>query len=98
MLNPRENAAKLQDLALNSPVITELSEAGQKLRMAGGALSKDDPMRILRDLSKMYDENLTDVEREKVTQSIEQINEYIARADLDMEDTWNKILSDMECK
>ena len=98
MLNPRENAAKLQDLALNSPVITELSEAGQKLRMAGGALSKDDPMRILRDLSKMYDENLTDAEREKVTQSIEQINEYIARADLDMEDTWNKILSDMECK
>ncbi|MBO4682965.1 MAG: hypothetical protein J5611_00070, partial [Alphaproteobacteria bacterium] len=34
MLNPKENAARLQELALNSPVIEELSRAGQQLRMA----------------------------------------------------------------
>lgn len=98
MLNPVENAAKLQELALNSPVIEELSRAGQQLRMAGVALSKDNPMRILRDLSKMYDENLTDAERASITENINKINDYIARADLDTEDVWNKILSDMECK
>lgn len=98
MLNPAENVARLQELAKDSPVITELSEAGKKLRMAGVAMSKDDPLRILRDLSKMYDENLTAEERAKITENINQINEYINRADLDYEDTWNKILSDMECK
>jgi hypothetical protein len=98
MLNPAENVARLQELAKNSPVITELSEAGKKLRMAGVAMSKDDPLRILRDLSKMYDENLTAEERAKITENINQINEYINRADLDYEDTWNKILSDMECR
>lgn len=98
MLNPKENAARLQELALNSPVIEELSRAGQQLRMAGVALSKDNPMRILRDLSKMYDENLTDAERASITENINKINDYIARADLNTEDVWNKILSDMECK
>ncbi len=98
MLNPAENVARLQELAKDSPVITELSEAGKKLRMAGVAMSKDDPLRILRDLSKMYDENLTAEERAKITENINQINEYINRADLNLEDTWNKILSDMECK
>ena len=98
MLNPAENVSRLQELAKDSPVITELSEAGKKLRMAGVAMSKDDPLRILRDLSKMYDENLTAEERAKITENINQINEYINRADLDYEDTWNKILSDMECK
>lgn len=98
MLNPVENAARLQELALNSPVIEELSRAGQQLRMAGVALSKDSPMRILRDLSKMYDENLTDAERASITENINKINDYIARADLNTEDVWNKILSDMECK
>lgn len=98
MLNPKENAARLQELALNSPVIEELSRAGQQLRMAGVALSKDSPMRILRDLSKMYDENLTDAERASITENINKINDYIARADLNTEDVWNKILSDMECK
>lgn len=98
MLNPAENVARLQELAKDSPVITELSEAGKKLRMAGVAMSKDDPLRILRDLSKMYDENLTAEERAKITENINQINEYINRADLDYENTWNKILSDMECK
>lgn len=98
MLNPVENAARLQELALNSPVIEELSRAGQQLRMAGVALSKDNPMRILRDLSKMYDENLTDAERASITENINKINDYIARADLNTEDVWNKILSDMECK
>lgn len=98
MLNPAENVARLQELAKDSPVITELSEAGKKLRMAGVAMSKDDPLRILRDLSKMYDKNLTAEERAKITENINQINEYIKRADLNLEDTWNKILSDMECK
>lgn len=98
MLNPAENVARLQELAKDSPVITELSEAGKKLRMAGVAMSKDDPLRILRDLSKMYDENLTAEERAKITENINQINEYINRADLNLEDTWNKILSDMECR
>ena len=98
MLNPKENAARLQELALNSPVIEELSRAGQQLRMAGVALSKDSPMRILRDLSKMYDENLTDAERASITENINKINDYIARADLNTENVWNKILSDMECK
>lgn len=98
MLNPKENAARLQELALNSPVIEELSRAGQQLRMAGVALSKDSPMRILRDLSKMYDENLTDAERASITENINKINDYIARADLNTEDVWNKILSDMECR
>lgn len=98
MLNPKENAARLQELALNSPVIEELSRAGQQLRMAGVALSKDSPMRILRDLSKMYDENLTDAERASITENINKINDYITRADLNTEDVWNKILSDMECK
>jgi Zn-dependent peptidase ImmA (M78 family) len=98
MLNPVENAARLQELALNSPVIEELSRAGQTLREAGVALSKDSPMRILRDLSKMYDKNLTDAERASITENINKINDYIARADLNTEDVWNKILSDMECK
>lgn len=98
MLNPAENVSRLQELAKDSPVITELSEAGKKLRMAGVAMSKDDPLRILRDLSKMYDENLTAEERAKITENINQINEYIKRADLNLEDTWNKILSDMECR
>lgn len=95
------DVAKLWELQ-QSPIVEYRSELARELQRGRNFFQdgngRPDIPRIVKYLNKAYENKMTDADKALLEKEVNTINDLIAKADLNFEDAWNNILSDIECK
>lgn len=95
------DVAKLWELQ-QSPIVEYRSELARELQRGRNFFQdgngRPDIPRIVKYLNKAYENKMTDADKVLLEKEVNSINDLIAKADLNFEDAWNKILSEVECK
>lgn len=100
-LDSRGDVARLWELQ-QSPIVEYRANIARELQRGRDFFrdgnNRPDIPRIIKYMNKAYENRMTETDKEILQKEVLTINELIDKADLNFEDAWNKILSDMECK
>ena len=100
-LDSQGDVARLWELQ-QSPIVEYRANIARELQRGRDFFrdgnNRPDIPRIIKYMNKAYENRMTETDKEILQKEVLTINELIDKADLNFEDAWNKILSDMECK